>query len=156
MDFPDGHAQHCQRASLPCFSCVAFGSYSQVMVNMRHTSAKTVGRGVAVSNDNGNTFGPIVYDKALISPVCQGSLVTFGGATYFSNPESTTGRNHIGVRKSMDNAKTWPSSTIIETGNSAGYSCLVAGPVGHSDKGGILFESLATGSISFATFPLSF
>lgn len=127
------------------------------MVNMRHTSAKTVGRGVAVSNDNGNTFGPIVYDKALISPVCQGSLVTFGGATYFSNPESTTGRNHIGVRKSTDNAETWPSSTIIETGNSAGYSCLVAGPVGSGgDKGGILFESLATGSISFATFALDF
>ena len=103
-----------------------------VMVNMRHTSAKTVGRGVAVSNDNGadivflrcqmytkrrifaktgsgqnignvdkktrccdsagDTFGPITYDSALISPVCQGSLVTFGGATYFSNPESTSGR----------------------------------------------------------------
>jgi sialidase-1 len=54
-----------------------------VVVNMRHTSAKTVGRGVALSNDNGASFGPISFDKNLISPVCQASLVTFLGATYF-------------------------------------------------------------------------
>ena len=44
-------------------------------------------------------------------------------------------RNHIGVRKSTDNAVTWPSHTIIETGNSAGYSCLVAGTVGAAHGG---------------------
>ena len=66
-------------------------SNGSVMVNMRHTASKTLGRGVSVSHDNGATFGPISYDKTLISPVCQASLVTISGVTYFSNPESTTG-----------------------------------------------------------------
>lgn len=45
----------------------------------RHGAAKTLGRGLSVSNDNGDTWGPIIFDKQLTSPVCQGSTVTFGG-----------------------------------------------------------------------------
>jgi sialidase-1 len=54
-----------------------------VLLNMRHGNSKNVGRAVAVSNDGGSTFGPIHFDAALISPVCQASIVTFAGATYF-------------------------------------------------------------------------
>jgi len=125
-----------------------------VMLNMRHKAAKTLGRGVAFSNDGGSTFGPITFEKELISPVCQGSTVTFGGSTYFSNPASTSGRNHCTVRKSADGVN-WPSKFLIEAGASAGYSALVGGPVGGTTHGGILFESTAGGSISFALFPLA-
>jgi sialidase-1 len=59
-----------------------------VVVNMRHQNSKTRGRAFALSHDDGLTFGPIQFDATLISPVCQASLVTFGGSTYFSNPES--------------------------------------------------------------------
>ena len=57
---------------------------------------------------------------------------------------------------------------LIETGNSAGYSCLVqgalmTGPGGEGEEaeaaaavGGILFESLGSGNIAFATFPAVF
>ena len=137
-----------------------------VVVNMRYQGSKKTGRGVALSNDNGATFGPIKYDKALISPVCQASLVTFDGATYFSNPESTSGRNHIGIRRSTDNMASWGSkSFMVETGSSAGYSCLVAGALkgssvqqrdGAATEGGILFESLGSGNIAFAKFPTVF
>jgi sialidase-1 len=131
-----------------------------VVVNMRHQAAKTEGRGVAMSQDNGDTWGALRYDTALISPVCQGSLVTFGGSTYFSNPESTTGRDHIGVRRSDDNMQSWGAKPhLIETSGSAGYSCLVAGPLHGSSKaplGGILFESIGSGNIAFSTFPAKF
>ena len=42
-----------------------------VMLNMRHQRSPELGRGVAVSHDDGVTFSPITYDAALVSPVCQ-------------------------------------------------------------------------------------
>ena len=42
-----------------------------VLLNMRHRDAPTKGRARALSNDGGETFGPITYDSTLVSPVCQ-------------------------------------------------------------------------------------
>ena len=128
---------------------------------------------MARSTDGGNTFGPIEFDKALLSPVCQASIVSFDNATYFSNPASTKGRNHLTVRKSIDNAETWASELLVQAGNSAGYSCLVKGAIQRgnshaqqsgaavgrpedngSGEGGILYEAVG-GTINFALFPLS-
>ena len=129
--------------------------------------------GTARSTDGGNTFGPIEFDKSLISPVCQASIVSFDNATYFSNPASTKGRNHLTIRKSIDNAQTWTSELLVQTGSSAGYSCLVKGAIhtgnnhaqlrepavasledNGSGEGGILYEAVG-GTINFAIFPLS-
>ena len=126
-----------------------------IALNMRHQAAKALGRGVAISHDDGATFGPIRFDAALESPVCQASLVAFGGVTYFSNPASTGGRDHTTVRCSADSGATWSGARLIEPRASAGYSCLVAGellsgPAGH---GGILFES-SNSTIAFAAFEL--
>lgn len=138
-----------------------------VLLNMRHANSSKVGRAVAISDDDGETFGPITFDARLVSPVCQASIVSFGGATYFSNPASSTGRNHLTIRKSVDSTASWaPTTMLVQAGNSAGYSCLVKGELqggaeqpggpsrGHG-RGGILYEDTA-GSISFATFPTDF
>mmetsp|Transcript_11440 Transcript_11440/g.30162 ORF Transcript_11440/g.30162 Transcript_11440/m.30162 type:complete len:145 (-) Transcript_11440:170-604(-) len=131
-----------------------------VLLNMRHRQSPVKGRAVALSDDGGETFGPIAYDATLISPVCQASIVSFGGVTYFSNPASTSGRNHITIRRSTDSAATWSSSLLVEVSASAGYSCLVKGALparadgGPGDEGGILYE--ASKGIAFARFPLSF
>ena len=53
---------------------------------------------------------------------------------------------------------------MVETGGSAGYSCLVTGALkmpsegvnGVGSQGGILFESLGSGNIAFAKFPATF
>ena len=84
---------------------------------------------------------------------CQGSIVSFNNATYFSNPASKSGRNHISVRKSVDNANTWEAPFLVEAGSSAGYSCLAKGEVA-AGKGGLLFEGTSGGTIMFGTFPL--
>ena len=129
--------------------------------------------GTARSTDGGDTFGPIEFDKTLISPVCQASIVSFDNATYFSNPASTKGRNHLTIRKSTDNAHTWTSELLVEAGSSAGYSCLVKGAIQKANshaqqgepatpslggdgngEGGILYEAVG-GTINFAIFPLS-
>ena len=100
--------------------------------------------------------GAVSYDAALISPVCQASIVSFGNATYFSNPASTSGRNHLSIRKSSDSAASWTSQLLVQAGASAGYSCLVKGALhGQPDSGGLLYEA-ADGTIKFARFPLSF
>merc|ERR1719267_382110 len=90
-----------------------------VLLNMRHQASKTLGRAVTLSHDGGMTFSNITYDHELISPVCQASILTFGNFTYFSNPASSTGRNHITIKRSSDNAQSWPDSLLVLEGSSA-------------------------------------
>eukprot|EP00041_Stephanoeca_diplocostata_P011805 m.195141 g.195141 ORF g.195141 m.195141 type:complete len:357 (-) comp18676_c0_seq7:3126-4196(-) len=130
-----------------------------LMVNMRHLSSKTVGRAVSVSNDNGATWGDIIFDKQLVSPrigacaqVCQASIATINDAVYFSNPATTKGRFDTTVRKSVDNGKTWDAGILIQPAPSAGYSCLVSEPLA-AGVGGLLLEG-PNATIQFASFPL--
>ena len=123
-----------------------------VLLNMRHTSSPQVGRAIAVSNDDGVTFSPITYDSALISPVCQASILTIKG-TYFSNPDSTSGRTHMTVKRAPDgDADAWTSSLLVDAGASAGYSCLTTVDDAH---GGLLYEA-SDAHIRFAPFDLEF
>ena len=128
-----------------------------ILANMRHREAAKLGRAVSISNDNGESFGPISYDATLISPVCQASIVTFSNVTYFSNPASKTSRSHLTIRKSHDSTASWDSETfLIDEGPSFGYTCLVAGELVHvSDHGGVLYEA-AGSTIKFQAFPLDF
>lgn len=88
------------------------------------------GRGVAVSNDGGDTFGPISFDARLKTPICQGSIVSFGGATYFSNSSSSVARQHLTVKMSTDNTATWAKSMLVANSKA---SCLVKGAIQESD-----------------------
>ena len=129
-----------------------------VMLNMRHQRESTLGRGVSISRDGGDTFGEVAYDRTLIGPVCQASIVSFNGATYFSNPADAHGRDKITIRRSQDNAVTWESSLLVHGGKTFGYSCLVKGALlkrGGGQSGGILFES-AKETVAFAEFSLGF
>jgi sialidase-1 len=131
-----------------------------VLLNMRRSpQLPSKGRGVAVSNDGGDSFGPISFDARLETPICQGSIASFGGATYFSNPASTSGRNQLTIKKSTDNTVTWAKSLLVQDDASAGYSCLVKGAIKGGDgkastDGGLLYEAV-DGTIKFARFPLS-
>lgn len=132
-----------------------------ILLNMRHQNSRTEGRAGAISLDGGLSFGNIFYDHTLISPVCQASILTINNATFFSNPASTSGRNHITIRKSVDNGKSWPNELLVLNEDSAGYSCLTkinelnnnGDVIDHT--GGILFEGPGS-TIKFAKFPLEF
>lgn len=132
-------------------------SNGSVLLNMRHRDSSSLGRAVAISHDEGETFSNISFDATLISPVCQASIVSFDGATYFSNPADKSGRDKITIRKSTDDAKTWTASLLVHEGSTFGYSCLVTGEliVGTTNEGGILFES-ADSQIAFSRFSLDF
>jgi len=132
-----------------------------VLLNMRHTSSPKTGRAIAISHDDGLTFGAIQYDATLISPVCQASLVSFDGQSYFSNPATHWGRSHISIRRSSDSCVTWSSTLLITPAATFGYSCLVQGALVRASQGnpgglgGILYEA-AGETIKFAQFPLHF
>jgi len=130
-----------------------------VLLNFRHKGEKTEGRGIARSRDGGLTWYDFSFDHALKGPVCQASMAMVGEVLYFVNPDSTSGRSHITVKRSFDLGHNWDSEVYeIQRDVSQGYSSIVQGTV-QAGQGGVLFESSSTphgGSIDFKTFPLDF
>ena len=128
----------------------------RLMLNMRTNHLDPCNcRAVAISSDGGETFPEITYDPALIEPVCQGSIVSVNDALYFSNPNSTSARVDITVKKSVDDGATWSDGELIWADAGPGYSGLVGGGVSET-QGGIVFErSDDRGDvISFALYQL--
>jgi len=122
------HTDECQVVEL---------SDGRLLINMRNYWARSGGepkkggmRAIAYSGDGGASWSGLKFDKALIEPICQGSLVagiTMEGASraplFFSNPASKTKRHRLTIRISRDGGKTWPLARMLHEG-SAGYSCL--------------------------------
>eukprot|EP01062_Namystynia_karyoxenos_P053889 TRINITY_DN438_c0_g1_i2.p1 TRINITY_DN438_c0_g1~~TRINITY_DN438_c0_g1_i2.p1 ORF type:complete len:465 (+),score=152.89 TRINITY_DN438_c0_g1_i2:122-1516(+) len=120
-------------------------SNGDVLANMRNSHKTSCDcRGISRSTDGGSTWGPVTYDAALISPVCQASILRVGGAIYFSNPATKKGRTTGLVRRSDDDTKTWPRALPI-TGSSQdfAYSCLTQVPQPASL--GLLWETNCAG-----------
>lgn len=85
----------------------------------------------------------------LPDPGCQGSMIYWQDALYLSNDASTSGRNHLTVRRSVDEGLTWDDGMVVEYGNSA-YSQLVGFPspntlgVLYENDSGIAFKKVKT------------
>jgi hypothetical protein len=143
---------------------VANGS---VLMLMRHVAEPWMGKAAAWSHDGGETWSNVSYPWArgtasyLMGPVCQASVTSFGGASYFSGPNSSNhNREHLVVRSSSDSAGTWDGGVTIDVGFSA-YSCLVSAPLsrgpcpaGPGGCGGVLYEG-GGGLLRFVRFPLA-
>jgi sialidase-1 len=104
----------------------------RLMVNMRNHPAKPENfRMVATSADGGETLSAAHPDRALIEPPAQASILRMASANthdrsrlLFANPASTK-REHLTVRLSYDEGKSWPVARVIQEGPAA-YSSLVA------------------------------
>lgn len=100
-------------------------------------------RHYAVSRDGGQTLGDVVRDATLIEPVCQGSLIgysTRGRTTdklLFCNPASTSKRENLTLRLSVNGGENWNEGVVI-TPAPAAYSDLV---VLKNGDVGVLFET---------------
>jgi sialidase-1 len=129
-----------------------------LMLNSRSYRGKAC-RGVSLSKDGGITWSTTTDDPTLVESVCQASLIRATlpdtakagtGALLFCNPAVPKGRNHLTVRLSEDEGKTWPHSRLICEGSSA-YSSLAALPGGEI---GLLYERNDYKQLTFARFPL--
>lgn len=151
------HTNECQAAEL---------RDGTLLINMRNywgsdggEPAKGKMRAIARSKDGGQTWSDLDFDKTLIEPVCQASLIRYSGAEkdgsrlLFANPASKDRRHRMTIRLSIDDGKTWPGERLLYEGPSA-YSCLATLPDGSV---GCLYEcgqKSAYEKIVFARFTL--
>lgn len=116
----------------------------QLMLNMRnHRNARQTTRGVAISDDGGETWKDLVHDPLLVEPYCQASFIRYSwpekdqpGRLLFSNPAART-RTNMTIRMSLDEGKTWAFSKSLGAAPAA-YSCLARLP---DSSVGLLYET---------------
>lgn len=116
-------------------SAVAELADGTLVLNMRSYHGKNR-RAVALSRDGGLSWTEFRLDDALVEPVCQGSLISYGkNRLLFSNPADIK-RVNLTVRMSRDGGRSWPVARQIYAGPSA-YSSLV---VLRDGSMGLLYE----------------
>jgi sialidase-1 len=109
-------------------------SDGDLMLNMRNQKRTLLSkkyRKVSYSKDGGINWENDRYDKTLITPRCQASLIRYSwpdisgnsNVILFSNPADKEKRKNLTVRASYDNGETWKDSRTIYSGTSA-YSSL--------------------------------
>lgn len=109
------------------------------------------------SYDQGASWTSLEVRQDLTCPVCQASTIAAkhpnglnGRMLVFSNPSSTT-RDHMTIKFSLDDGVTWPISHEVYSGSSA-YSCLST--IG-TNKIGLLYERDSYGRITFEEFSIA-
>lgn len=127
-----------------------------IMINARCNWGGS--RIVGVTKDLGKTWEkhPTSRTAQLKEPVCQGSLLAVdavpgaGRVVLFSNPNTTSGRSHMTLKASMDDAASWPEDKwlLYDARDCWGYSSLAPVDKNHI---GVLYE--ARGSLNFLKIP---
>ncbi len=88
---------------------------------------------------------------AVTDPTCQASLIRHPhGELLLSNPNNPKRRDHLTIRHSKDDGKTWSEGKLLDPGFSM-YSCMT---VLRDGRIGVLYESGDTAGLVFARFPL--
>lgn len=125
----------------------------RLMLNIREQNGATKTRLVALSKDGGTLWDETYFDAALISPVCQSSIIGWpyqqAEILLYSGPYSTTTRHQMSVMVSFDQGETWPLRKEVYAGTAA-YSDLV---VLQDNSIGLFYERDRQG-LYFARFNL--
>ena len=96
----------------------------------------------AISNDGGTSFDRMQFDRQLISPECQGSMMEWGGSLFFSNPRSTATRTNMSVLRSDNNGVSWSWHVAVShPGVATSSSCLVELPTPDSTEKDVAGEA---------------
>lgn len=125
-----------------------------LMLNMRDNRGGS--RTVSITKDLGKTWTEHPSSRKLLQePVCMASLLKIEAdenclnkeILLFSNPNTTKGRNHITIKASLDNGKSWNEKyqIMLDEDEGWGYSCLT---LIDKETIGILYES----SVAHMTF----
>lgn len=104
----------------PNESTLAELSDGRLLMNVRNESSRML-RAIAVSEDGGETFSPMILDSSLPDPICEGTLCRKGDGLLFVNCDSQIKeeRNRLTVRCKEEIGSPWDALEISATG---GYS----------------------------------
>ena len=139
-------------------SCAAELPDGGLIFNTRMQTHSQGSRATARSNDGGETWTPLVHEKALPCPRCEGSLLrwSFHSAAeksifLFCNPAGP-GRSNITLRASLDEGTTWPHSRNIFVEKGPGYTALTrlsGDKIGvlHETTSGIVLQAIALSAL---------
>ena len=99
-----------------------------LLLNMRNYTDDRL-RKLAISKDQGISWGDIYSDSNLIEPICQASMINIrrpmkNEIIAFSNPNSKKSREKMSIQFSFDKSQTWSTKILIHDGPSA-YSNLI-------------------------------
>ncbi len=92
----------------------------QLMMNSRNQKGDVKARIVSISKDGGATWDRSYFDTTLIDPVNQGSILTIGkkkgkAIVAFCNAADVKRRDHLTLRISFDEGKTWAKNILIDS-----------------------------------------
>lgn len=94
-------------------------SSNGLIFNARNQQGDVRARIVAKSNDGGQTWQNISYDKTLPDPVCEGSILNIGirkgkHILAFCNAADTARRDNLTLRISFDEGHSWAKSILVD------------------------------------------
>lgn len=126
-----------------------------IMINARCNAGGS--RVVGVTHDFGQTWKLHPTNRGTLrEPICQASILAVdkdpgvSRAFFFSNPNTTQGRNMMTIKSSTDDASTWPEDRqlLYDVRPCWGYSCLAPVDKAHI---GVLYEG--AGCLQFLRIP---
>jgi sialidase-1 len=125
-------------------------SADRLMMNSRNQKGDIRARIVSISSNGGSTWDTTYFDRNLIDPVCQGSILLAGkkkgkNIIAFCNPADTVNRNNLTLRISFDEGLTWAESIPVcknqsELKNGFAYSAYSDLVNIDKDQIGVLYE----------------
>lgn len=97
-------------------------SNNGLLLNARNQKGDVRARIVAGSNDGGQTWSNVSFDKNLPDPVCEGSISNIGikkgkHILAFCNAADTAKRNNLTLRISFDEGVSWKKAILIDKSN---------------------------------------
>ncbi|MES2645844.1 MAG: sialidase family protein [Bacteroidota bacterium] len=133
-------------------------SNDKLVMNIRNQKGDIRARIVSVSSDGGASWDTTYFDKVLVDPVNQGSILTVGkkkgkAIVAFCNAADEKYRNNLTLRISYDDARTWAKSFKVDgnpndpKGDPTAYSDLVKLA---KKKIGVLYERNGYSEIVFS------
>lgn len=100
-------------------------SDNRLMLNSRNQKGDIRARIVSISKNGGVTWDSSYFDRQLIDPVCEGSLLNIGwrkgkATLAFCNPASQTKRDSLTIRFSFDEGYSWTKSSLVDNTSGKG------------------------------------
>ncbi|MDD2247629.1 MULTISPECIES: sialidase family protein [unclassified Proteiniphilum] len=98
-----------------------------LLMNMRSYNNKQA-RAISYSTDGGQNWSEIEHDFQLVEPLCQAAVLNFGEVGgqqvhLFLNPAVPHGRDHLMLKVSLDDCRSWSNGKLVYEGPAA-YSCI--------------------------------